>query len=113
MDPARGRSDGAGRDFEQFGGVIAREFERVAAFGEAQSLVDETLELNRLYFGAVLFGLAAALRLFVDVELALDAVGLAVEQVDERPQQIGEILLEARAGEHGAEAFDHGIELAA
>ena len=38
------------------------------------------------------------------VELALDAVDLAVEQVDERPQQIGEIVLEARAGQHGARA---------
>jgi hypothetical protein len=34
-----------------------------------------------------------------------------VEQVDERPQEIGEIVLEASAGQHGAAAFDHGVEL--
>ena len=46
------------------------------------------------------------------VELSLDAVGLAVEQVDEGPQQIGEIVLEAGAGQHGAEGLDHRVELA-
>ena len=104
---------GAGRDLEQLGGVVAHEFEGVAALDEADALGDEALELDRLDLGAVLLGLAAALRLLVGVELALDAVGLAVEQVDERPQQIGEIVLEARAGQHGAEGLDHGVELAA
>jgi hypothetical protein len=60
-----------------------------------------------------LLGLAAPLRLFVEIELALDAVDLAVEQVDEGPQQIGEIVLEARAGQHGGEDLDDGVELAA
>ena len=56
---------------------------------------------------------AAALRLLVAIELALDAVDLAVEQVDERPQKIGEIVLEAGAGQHRAEGLDRGVELAA
>ena len=42
-------------------------------------------------FGAVLLGLAAALRLLVGVERAFDAVDLAVEQVDERPHQIADL----------------------
>jgi hypothetical protein len=78
---------------------------------EAEALVDEALELDRLDLGAVLFGLSAALRLLVGIELALDAVGLAVEQVDERPQEVGEVVLEAGAGQHGAEGLDHGVEL--
>ena len=94
--------DGAGRDLEQLGGVVAEELEGVAAFDEAEALVDQAFELDRLDLGAVLLGLAAALRLLVGVELALDAVDLAVEQVDERPQQVGEIVLEPRAGQHGA-----------
>ena len=102
---------GAGRDLEQFGGVVAEELEGVAALDEADALGDQALELDRLDLGAVLLGLAAALRLLVGVELALDAVDLAVEQVDERPQQVGEIVLEARAGQHGAEGLDHGVEL--
>ena len=35
-----------------------------------------------------------------------------MEQVDERPQEIGEIVLEPRAGQHRAEGLDHGAELA-
>ena len=103
---------GAGRDLVEFGGVVAHEFEGVAALDQAEALGDQAFELDRLDLGAVLLGLAAALRLLVGVELALDAVDLAVEQVDERPQQIGEIVLEARAGQHGAEGLDHGVELA-
>jgi hypothetical protein len=105
--------DGAGRDFEELGRMVARELEGVAAFDQAEALLDEALELDRLDLRAVLLGLAAALRLLVEVELALDAIGLAVEQVDERPEEIGEIVLEARARQHGAEGLDHGVELAA
>ncbi len=91
--------------------MVADEFEGVAAFDQADALIDQALELDRLDLGAVLLGLAAALRLLVAVELALDAVELAVEQVDERPQEIGEIVLEAGAGQHGAEGFDYLVEL--
>jgi hypothetical protein len=102
---------GTGRHREQLGDVLAEELEGVAALDEADALGDQPFELDRLDLGAVLFGLAAALRLLVGVEVALDAVGLAVKEVDERPQQIGEIVLEAGAGQHGGEAFDHGVEL--
>jgi hypothetical protein len=81
----------------------AHELKGVAALDEAEALLDQALELDRLDLGAVLLGLAAALRLLVEIELALDAVGLAVEQVDERPQEISDILLEAGARQHGAE----------
>jgi len=74
--------------------MVAHEFERVAPLDQAEALGGQALELDRLDLGAVLFGLALALRLLVEIELAFDAGGLAVEQVDERPQQIGEIVLE-------------------
>ena len=86
---------GAGRALEQFGGVVAEEFEGVATFDQALALVDQPLEFDRLDLGAVLFGLRAALRLLVAVELGLDAADLAVEEVDERPEEIGEIVLES------------------
>ena len=102
---------GTGRGLVEFGGMVADEFEGVAALDQADALIDQALELDRLDLGAVLLGLAAALRLLVAVELALDAVELAVEQVDERPQEIGEIVLEAGAGQHGAQGFDRIVEL--
>ena len=74
IDPARGRQAEPVVDLEQFGGVVADEFEGVAALDQAEALGDQALELDRLDLGAVLLGLAAALRLLVDVELALDAV---------------------------------------
>ena len=60
-----------------------------------------------------MLGLPLALGLFVEIELALDAVGLAVKEIDERPQQIGEIVLEPRAGQHDAQGLDSRVELAA
>ena len=102
---------GTGRSLVELGGVVADEFEGVAALDQADALIDQAFELDRLDLGAVLFGLAAALRLLVAVELALDAVELAVEQVDERPQEIIEIVLEAGAGQHRAQRFDRIVEL--
>ena len=102
---------GAGRDLVELGGVVAGKFEGVAALDQAQALADEALELDGLDLGAVLFGLAAALCLLVGVELALDAVGLAVKEVDERPEKIGEILLEAGPRQHGAQGLDDRAEL--
>jgi hypothetical protein len=102
---------GTSRGLVEFGGMVADKFEGVAALDQADALIDQAFELDRLDFGAVLFGLAAALRLLVAVEFALDAVELAVEQVDERPQEIGEIVFEAGAGQHGAQGFDRIVEL--
>ena len=106
-----GLPGGTGRHREELGGVLAEELEGVAALDQTDALGDQAFELDRLDLGAVLFGLASALRLLVGVQLALDAVDLAVKEVDERPEKIGEIVLEAGAGQHGAEALDHGVEL--
>ena len=91
--------------------MVADEFEGVAALDQADALIDQSLELDRLDLGAVLLSLRPALGLLVQVELALDAVELAVEQVDERPQQIGEIVLEAGAGQYRAKGLDYSVEL--
>jgi hypothetical protein len=48
----------------------------------------------------------AALRLLVVVELALDPVGGAVEEVDGRPEQVVEVGFEAGVGQGG----DQGVE---
>ena len=76
---------GAGGGFEQLADIVADKFEGVAAFDQSHALGDQAFELDRFDFGAVLFGLAAALRLFVVIEFAFDAVELAVEQIDKRP----------------------------
>jgi hypothetical protein len=52
--------------------------------------------LRRSDFGAILFVLAALLGILVVVELALHAVGGAVEQIDRRPQEVGEVGFETR-----------------
>ena len=104
---------GTGFDLEQFGGVVAREFEGVAALDKREPLGDEAFELDGFDLGAVLLVLALALGLFVDVEITFDALDLAVEEVDERPQEIGEIVLEAGAGQHHGEALDGSADVAA
>jgi len=55
--------------------------------------------------------LAPALGLLVQIELALDAVDLAIEQIDERPKKIGQVVLEPGVGEHGAQGVNHGVEM--
>jgi hypothetical protein len=61
-------------------------------------LRDETLEIDRADFGTFLFGLGATLRDLVVVEIARDAIGLAVKEIDQRPEKIGQIGFEARVG---------------
>jgi hypothetical protein len=91
--------------------MVPHEFERVAAFGEAEALIEQSFELDGFHFGAVLLGLAAALSLLVGFKVALGAFDLAMEEIDERPQQVGEIILKACAGEQAAERLDNGFEL--
>ncbi len=67
---------------------------------------DEALQFDRADFRAVLFLLAALLRLLVVVEFALDPVGGAVEEVDRRPEQVLEVGFEAGV----AQRRDQGVE---
>ena len=73
---------------ELVGGLVAEELHGVAAFDERHPLGQEAFQFDRADFRAVLFLLAALLRIFVVVELALHPVGGAVEQVDRRPEQV-------------------------
>src|SRR3546814_13005805 len=54
--------------------------------------------LFRSYFAAILFALELALRLLIAVELALDALAGAVEDIDDAPEQVLEV------------GFDTGID---
>src|SRR3979411_3265435 len=91
---------------ELLSGEVAKQLHAVAAFDERQALGDEALQLDRADLGAVLFLLAALLRDLVVVELAFDAIGGAVEEIDRGPQQALEIGLQARV----AERRDQGVE---
>jgi hypothetical protein len=93
--------------------VIAHEFERVALFDKEEALIDQPFELDRFDFGAVLIGLPVALCLFVGIEIAFDAFNLAVEDVDERPEKIAEIVLEPGAGQHDVQGLDRRFQIAA
>jgi hypothetical protein len=66
----------------------------------------EAFEFDRANFGAILFPLAALLRLLVVVEPALDPAGGTMEEVDGRPEQLAEIGLEASV----AQGDDKGVE---
>jgi hypothetical protein len=74
-DGTRTRAPGRpGLDCEQLSSVIAKELEGVASLDPRQALVDQRLQLAGLDLGAVLFGLARPLGLFVVIECALDAL---------------------------------------
>ena len=67
---------------------------------------DQPLEFDGADFGAVLLVLAAPLRLLVVVEIALGAVGGAVEEIDGAPEEVFEVGLEARVAERGDERIE-------
>ena len=54
-------------------------------------LGDQAFQLDGADFPTVLLGLRAALAVLVVIELALHASRLAVEQIGQRPQEIGNI----------------------
>ena len=58
-------------DLKAFDGLIAEEFEAIAAFDQRDAFGRQALELDRSHFRAVLLALAFALRLLVVVELAI------------------------------------------
>ena len=80
---------------ELVGGLVAEELHAVPALDQRLPFGGEAFEFDRADFGAVLFLLAALLRLLVVVELALDPAGGAVEEIDGRPEQIFEVGFEA------------------
>src|SRR6266699_1657256 len=109
MVDKRSRPGAPGRtsvDLKAFDGLIAEEFETVTTFDQSDAFGRQALEFDRSYFRTVLLALALALGLFVVVELASDAVGGAMEQVDGRPEQVLKVRLEpcvAQSGNQGVE----------
>ena len=91
---------------EMLGGLVAHQLECVAALDQCLPFGGEALQFDRFHLRAVLFPLATALPLLVVVELALDPVGGAMEEVDGRPEKVVEVGLEAGV----AEGRDQGIE---
>jgi hypothetical protein len=82
--------------FELVGGLIAEELHAVATFEEGHALGQETFQFDRADLRAVLFCLAAFLGVLILIQLAMNLVGGAVEEVDRRPEQVFEVGLEAR-----------------
>ena len=72
---------------EAGGGRVAELFQALAPFDECRALADQAFEFDRADFRAVLFLLAAFLRLLVGIERALDVGRGAMEAVDRRPEQ--------------------------
>ena len=93
-------------DLEAFDGLIAEEFQAVSAFDQRDAFGRQSLKFDRLHLRAVLLALALALRLFVVVELAFDAVGSTMEEIDGRPEQVLEVRLEPCV----AQSSDQGVE---
>ena len=90
--------------------MVAEEFEGVATLDERQPLRDQPLQFDRADFRAVLFRLRAPLRSFIVVEISANTLRLAVEEIDERPKQIGEIGLEAGVEKEARQSFDGKLE---
>ena len=73
---------------EGFGGEIAECLVGIAAFDERQALGEQSFQLDRAKFGAILLTLGALLRLLVVVERVFDPFAGAVEDVDDAPEQV-------------------------
>ena len=93
-------------DLKVFDGLIAEEFQAIAALDQRDALGRQALEFDRSHFGAILLALAFALGLLVVVELAFDPVRGAVEEIDGRPEQILEVGFEPGVVQRG----DQGVE---
>ena len=86
--------------------IVAAELEGIAALDQRNPLRGQTLEFDGADLGAVLLKLRAPLRLLVGIEIPGDPVDLAMEHIDERPQQLIEVVFEAGVGQHGGETVD-------
>jgi len=82
--------------FEVLGGLVAHEFESIAAFDQRLPFGREPLQLDGFHFGAILLALRAPLRQLVRIEVALDLVGRTMEEIDRRPEQVFEVGLKNR-----------------
>ena len=91
---------------EEISSGVAEELHGVATLDHGEALGDKPLELDGADLGAILFLLAALLTILVTIELALNAIGRAMEEVDGRPEQVLKIGFEPGI----AERRDEGVE---
>ena len=90
--------------------MVAEEFEGVAALDQRQPQRDQPLEFDRANFRAVLFRLRTALRGFIVIQFATDAFRFAVEEIDEGPQEVGEIGFETGVEKEARQSLDDRLE---
>ena len=90
--------------------MVAEEFEGVAALRQRQPLGDQSLQLDRTNFRAILLGMGTTLRGFIVVEIAADSIRFAVEEIHEGPEKVGKIGLEPRVDEKPRQGFDDKFE---
>ncbi len=69
------------------------------ALQQAEALGEKSFELDGPNLRTVLFLLGFALPVFIIIQLALDAVDLAVEDVDHRPQDVLQVGFKPRVAE--------------
>ena len=93
-------------DLKTFDGLIAEQFQTVAALDQRDAFGRQALEFDRSYFRAILLALALALRLLVAVEFTFNPISGTMEQVDRRPEQI----LKIRFKPGIAESSHQGVE---
>lgn len=74
------------------------------------ALRDETLAFDRADFVPLLLDLRTALRDLVVVEIARDAIGFAVKEIDQRSEKIGQVGFETRIGKEVRQGLDDGFE---
>ncbi len=105
--PAIGTPGGAQKLFIAPDGEIAHRFHRVAAVLQDLAICDQPLEFDGADFGAVLDPLTGLLRVFVGGEAALDTIAAAVEDIDQRPQQVGKVGFGTCRIEREGECVEH------
>src|SRR3546814_6288813 len=81
---------------ELLGVASAEERQCVAALDQRDAVGDLALEFGRADFAAVLLALLLALRLLVAIEIAFDPLAGTVKDIDDVPEQVFKIRLDAR-----------------
>ena len=97
----------ASMETKELGSRITEELEAVAPLDQGQPLGDQTFQLERADLGTVLLALVRPLGHLVGIEVALDSVDAAVENVHDRPQQGVQVGLEAGVGQGRHQRIEH------
>ena len=95
IEPERGRQDEPAWRSNCSAAWSRKNSMAVAALDQRLTFGGEAFEFDRSDLRAILFLLAALLRLLVVVEFALDPFDGTVEEIDRRPEQILEVGFEA------------------